>query len=324
VNGRLTSGWQRFWFAPQATSTLALFRIAFGLVATMWTASLAPNLLAFFGTEGITPPAMTQDRGVWTILAISASPPVVIALFAVTLAAAVALTLGWRTRLAAVVVFVGIISFQHRNTMLLNSGDGLLRNLALFCALAPAGQALSLDRLRTAPGRFWEFPARAPWALRLIQIQLSVMYFSTVWQKVQGLHWRDGTAVSYALRIEDLHRFPTPSFITDSVIASEMLTFGTLALELGLAVLVWNRVARPWVLGLGITLHLMIEYSILVGFFSFAILTAYLAFVPPESASRRILAVRDRLRRRLRSTAASGERHQHDENSTPALSDFGG
>ena len=30
---QLEAGWHRFWFAPQETSTLALFRIAFGLVA---------------------------------------------------------------------------------------------------------------------------------------------------------------------------------------------------------------------------------------------------------------------------------------------------
>lgn len=294
----LVSGWDRFWFTPQQTSTLAVFRIAFGLVVTGWMVSLLPNLFAFFGPEAILPSHPLGASGVWGLLAISTSQPAVIVLFVATLAGSLALTVGLRTRLAAIVVFVGILSFQRANPMLLNSGDGLLRNLALFCALAPSGAALSLDRLRTVPGRFWEFPARAPWAVRLIQIQLSVVYLSTVWQKIQGDHWRDGTAVSYALRIEDIHRFPTPSLVTDSVIVSEILTFGTLSLEVGLAVLVWNSVARPWVLSLGVMFHLMIEYSTLVGFFSLIILTAYLAFLPPKTTSRRILALRDRFGRR--------------------------
>lgn len=293
---RAGQGWERFWFTPQPTSTLALFRIAFGLVATAWTATLGPDLFAFFGPGGVNPQPRTFP-GVWGLLAPATTPAVIVPVYAATLAGAVALTLGFHTRIAAIVVFVGILSFQRANPMIINSGDGLICNLALYCALAPAGASLSIDRRRTAPDRFWEFPQRAPWPLRLIQIQVSVLYLSTVWHKMQGDLWREGTAVSYALRLADIHRFPTPAALTDSVVIAELLTFGTLALELGLAILVWNRAARPWILTLGVTLHLGIEYSILVGFFSATMLTAYLAFVPPDTASRWILRVRDRLRR---------------------------
>jgi hypothetical protein len=302
---RAVSGWNRFWFEPQQTSTLALFRIALGLVATLWTASLAPNLLAFYGPDGLVPEypysgpwgGPLGGPGGWGVLALWNSPVFVGIVFAVTIAASLALTIGLRSRLAAVVVFVGLLAFQRRNPWVWNAGDGLLCNLALFCALAPSGVALSLDRLRTAPGRFWEFPTRAPWALRMAQIQLSVVYLSTFWGKIQGETWRNGTAVSYALRFENDHRYPIPAFIPDSVVISELLTFGTLALELSLGLLVWNRVLRPWILGMGVALHLGIDFAIHVGFFSFVMFTAYLTFVPPETATRLITVVRGRLRR---------------------------
>ena len=290
---RLRSGWQRFWFEPQETSSLALFRIAFGLIAIAWTATLIPNLFAFFGPRGILPRNVAQGPGEWGILAISNSPALLVAVFAVTLGAAVALTMGFYTRIAAVLFWIGIVSFEHRNPFVTNSGDGVIRTLAFFCALAPAGAALSVDRLRTAPGRFWEFPARAPWALRLIQIQISIGYMSAVWHKAQNELWANGTAVSYALRIQDIHRMPTPSFVTHSVILINLLTYGTLAIELSLGVLIWNRVARPWVLALGVCLHLGIDSSLLIGFFSLTMLAANLAFVPPETASRYILAARE-------------------------------
>jgi hypothetical protein len=293
---RAGQGWEHFWFTPQPTSTPALFRIAFGLIATAWTATLGPDLFAFFGPDGVNPQPRTFP-GVWSLLTPATTPAVIVPIYAATLAGAVALTLGYRTRIAAIVVFVGILSFQRANPLIINSGDGLICNLALYCALAPAGASLSIDRLRTARDRFWEFPQRAPWPLRLIQIQLSVIYLSTVWHKMQGDLWREGTAVSYALRLADIHRFPTPTALTDSVSVAELLTFGTLALELSLAILVWNRAARPWILTLGVALHLGIEYSILVGFFSATMLTTYLAFIPPDTASRWILRVRDRLGR---------------------------
>jgi hypothetical protein len=291
------AAWQRFWFDPQETSTLALFRIAFGLVALGWTASLGPNLAAFYGPHGIVPRQLPDGPGAWGVLDLWHGSTAVVVLFAVTLAAAAALTLGFASRLAALLVWIGIVSFEHRNSLVSNSGDGLVRNLAFFCMLAPSGAALSLDRFLKTRERFWEFPARAPWALRLIQLQISFGYLTAVWDKSGNALWRSGTAVSYSLRIQDIHRFATPAFITHSVVITELLTFGTIVTESLLAILIWNRKLRPWVLLAGVLLHLSIDFWILVGFFSYAMFCGYIAFTPPETASRWILAARDRVPR---------------------------
>ena len=145
--------------------------------------------------------------------------------------------------------------------------------------------------------RFWTFPERAPWAMRLIQIQFSVVYLIAVWTKVRGTTWNVGTAVSFALRISDLNRFPVPGFVQNSALISNFFTFGTLALELSLAILVWNRKLRPWVLLAGLSLHLGIEYSIRVGFYGLAIMSMYLIWVPPERMDALLLSLRRRLSR---------------------------
>ncbi len=130
-----------------------------------------------------------------------------------------------------------------------------------------------------------------------MQLQLSAMYLFAVWAKLRGTTWNNGTAVSYALRVEEVSRIDLPAWFTQSEAVSNVLTFGTLATEVALATLVWNRRARPWVLGLGVAMHLLIDLSITVGFFSFVVFVGYLAFVPADTMSRWILAVRDRLRR---------------------------
>ena len=296
----IAAAWNRFWFDEVPSATLALFRLAFGVVATLWTLSLASDLRTFFTADGIVPeaPATQYWIGVFDV---SSSWPVVVAAFAVLLASCVALTVGWHTRVAAVIVFVGILSFERRTPNVFNSGDTLVRNLALYLALAPAGIAVSLDRWRRDRASFWAFPMHAVWPLRLVQIHLTVMYLTTVWAKVRGDVWNDGTAISYALRLDDLTRFAAPDFFVTSEAWSNLLTWGTLAVELALAVLVWNRRARPWVLLAGVALHLSIELTIHVGFFSMAVLTAYLAFVAPETAARFLERVRLRLSRaRLR------------------------
>jgi hypothetical protein len=298
---RLVAAWDRFWFAAQPTSTLALFRIAFGLLTLVWALALVPDVLTFFSPGGIVP--HSPDYGAsalpWTWGLLDGAPPdaVVIALFSAFTAASVLLVVGYRTRVASAVVFVGLLSFERRNPFVFNAGDNLIRIMAFYLLLAPAGASLSLDRWRRCRDRFWEFPARAPWALRLIQVQLSVIYLSTVWEKLQGETWRGGTAVSYALRTDDIQRVALPSGITDSPLVSHVLTYGTLATELAVGILIWSRRARPFVIVPAILLHLFIDATLTAGLFSAAMLTAYVAFIPPDTASRWVLAVRDRLLR---------------------------
>jgi len=295
---RALRAWERFWFAPQPTSTLAIFRIAFGLVALAWTLALAPDLLTFYSREGVVPrqPEFGNLRALWTWGLLSGAPgdAVVVGLFVVLLVACACVVVGYRTRLASAGVFVGLVSFQRRDPFVLNAGDALIRVTALYLALAPAGVSLSLDRLRTARDRFWEFPARSPWALRLVQIQLSVLYVATVLEKLGGETWRDGTAVSYALRLEDFQHLALPTTITGSAIVSAVLTYGTLAVELSVGLLVWSRRARPFVVVPAILLHVLIDATIVAGLFSATVLTAFVAFVEPETANRWIANARER------------------------------
>ncbi len=300
---RVATGWRRFFFEPQSTASLALVRIGFGLVVLVWTLSLTGDLMDFFSRDGVLPNQPEQtvftrfEGGVWGLLEVSDSDLAVLAMYAALLLGSIALIAGFGTRLAAVVVFVGVLSFERRNPFVFNSGDYLVRNLAFLVMLAPAGVALSVDRWRHSRERFWEFPARAPWALRLIQLQMSVLYITSVWGKVRGVNWNEGTAVGYALQLEDLQRLPVPDVLSDTLILTNVMTFGTLAAELALGVLIWNRAARPYVIAVGVAMHLFIDYSLLVGFFSYALFVCLLAFVGSERAEAAIIGVRDRVRR---------------------------
>lgn len=289
----VVDGWNRFWFEPVPTSTLAVYRIVLGVIVFAWTATLVPDLMALFGSDGVVArqPDIEYAVGVFTH---TSSDAVVVAVTVVLLGAAGCVVVGWHTRVASALMFVGVLSLQQRNPLIHNSGDVLILLCTFYLALAPAGAALSLDRRRTAPDAPHEFPARAPWALRLVQIQICIVYATGVWAKVRGVTWNNGTASSYALRIEDLERFPVPAFAWDNLVFVNLVTYATLALEVLLPILVWNRRARPWVLGAGVALHLSIHYSLLVGFFSLTMLACYVAFVPPETMSALVRRWRDR------------------------------
>ncbi len=304
---RVRDAWSRFWFEPQDTTPLGLFRIAFGVVVTLWTLSQLPDLFTFYGPDGVLPEPRPLESAQWGLLNIVSSVPAVSIVWLATLLGGIALVVGTRCRLAAIVVLLGLMAFERRNAYVLNNGDVLLRYLAFYLALAPSGAALSLDRWRSDRAHFWSAPARAPFALRLMQIQLSLIYISTVWAKLQGQTWRNGTAVTFAMRVQDITRFPPPEFVLSSPLLAEWLTFGTLILELCLGIFVWNRLARPWVLGLGVILHLSIEVNVLVGFFSLGMLCLYLVFLPPETAVRVVDRARSVVRNRQAGELGSEE-----------------
>lgn len=289
--------WNRFWFEPVSTAPLAVFRIVFGLIVFFWTLSLLPELSPFFTRTGIFPREPNYSGGAWGLFGTFPSKTAVLIVWAVLLVASIALVLGLFSQLAAAVVFVAVLSFERRNPYVFNSGDGLLRILALYLIFAPSSASLSLPSLLRDRGKPWTFAARPAWPVRLLLIQFSAVYLFAVWAKVRGITWNNGTAVSIALRITDLERFPVPGFITHSLLLTNLLTFGTLAIELSLAILVWNRKLRPWVLLAGLSLHLGIEYSVRVGFFGMSILSMYLLWVPAQRMEAALLALQRRLSR---------------------------
>lgn len=304
----MTRRWGRrvdaFWFAPTDPATLALVRVAFGALVTLWALSLAPDLGAFFSTAGVIGDAMPRGgNGTWSLLWIDHSDTTVAAVYLALLAAAVGIMVGWRSRVCAAVVLVALTSLARANPYVFNSGDTLIRVLAFYLMLAPSGMEFSLDRRRARQQRRDVASTHPAWPLRLIQIQISIMYLGAVWSKFQGPSWRDGTAASYAARLPDLVRFQLGDVFERSALAAQVATYATLAVESSLAILIWHRRTRPFALAAGVLLHLSIDLSIRVGFFTLAVFVAYLSFADPQQV-RAAVATAKRLRARVRSPAS--------------------
>lgn len=306
----LTERWNRFWFEPVSTATLGVYRVVYGSVLLLWGVAIAGNGLTFFSASGILPrhPAAGTK---WGLLSWFGSDAAVVAVIAALILAAICIIAGFKTRIACAVAFVALIALTRRNPFLFNSGDALLRNISLFMLLAPCGAALSVDAWRAGREAFWRFPMRSPWALRLVQVQISMVYLFTVWAKARGDRWIAGTAVSESLRVGDITRFHVPYGLSNSLLLANLLTYGTLAVELSLAIFIWNRRMRPWVIAAGIALHLFIELVFALGFFSLVMITSYIAFVPEDAMESFLERVRARLRGSrfagARRVAASGD-----------------
>lgn len=315
------AAWRAFWFRSQPAYTLGLVRMAFGAVAIGWAVSLLPDLYALFGRHGVES-HQPESPYQWSVFAIWTSDHVLLIGWILLLLSSVALMIGWHSRLAALTVFVLILSFEHRDPWAFNTGDLAVRIEALFLAISPCGAALSLDQVRGA-GKFWSAQQRPQWPLRLMQVQLSLIYLGSVQAKLNGNAWPQGTAVSYALRLQDMLLLPTPHWFTSSALLMNAVTWGTLAIELSVGILVWNKRLRPWVLAAGVVMHTVIMITIAVGFFTLAMFVLYLAFVPPEIVERLPRSAKDMARKLEAALSRPGAKSRSQNDNSDSTADDG-
>jgi Vitamin K-dependent gamma-carboxylase len=282
--------WDHFFFAPQSPLPIALFRILYGICVSATLALLHADWLNWYGVHSwVSLSAMRQVEPGIRLNLFTVMPQDdrwIAAFFWVFLACALLLTVGLWTRLSSVAVFLCLTSIHQRNLLILHGGDAFLRIVGFFLIFAPAGAALSLDRLLRARRGLEgpEIKSRAPWAQRMIQIELSLLYLTSFWWKMKGHTWLDGTALYYVTHLHSIARFPLPRWIQSAAIL-KIGGWTTLALEFSLGVLIWFRRFRYPVLLLGLLFHLSIEYALNLPMFSWDVLTAYILFVDPSDLS---------------------------------------
>ena len=154
--------------------------------------------------------------------------------------------------------------------------------LAFYLMLSPCGAAYSLDARRAARrrGGTEAEPLIVPWAMRLIQLQISLVYLMSSSIKAAGRSWLDGSALHYVLSNGEVRRYTFG--LLDYPLATEFLTHGALLLEFGLAFLLWSRAARPWLIAGGISLHVGIMLTVNIPVFGEMMIASYFTFLDPD------------------------------------------
>jgi Vitamin K-dependent gamma-carboxylase len=282
--------WNEFFFREQSPVPIALFRIVYGMlvIGTLWL--LRPDWFNWYGTHAwlSLPTALRLEPGLRMnlFLIIPQSDAWINALFWIILSSTVLLTFGLFTRINSILVFICLNSIQQRNLYITHGGDTFLRLAGFFLIFAPAGAALSLDRLiRIRRGKeSSRIQLRSPWAQRMIQLQLSLMYLTAFLLKIQGTTWLHGTALFYAYHLEELKRFPIPAWFFHPIVL-KLGSWSALALEFSLGVLIWVKEFRYVLLALGLLFHLWLEYSLNIPLFQWDILSAYILFIDSDDLS---------------------------------------
>lgn len=280
--------WNNWWFGPISPGPLGLFRIALGTLVLAYALLLWPWRFLWFSEHGaLTTADVDRFNGIYAGLpridflhGVTGNRWVTI-LLAVLIVAAALLAIGLATRAASIVVFLLLATLHNRDVMILNSADTVMMIMSAYLVLAPAGAACSIDRLlRVRRGLEGRTPPNiAPWAQRLMQLQVAAIYCSATFAKWPGDTWRNGTAVYYAYALPDIQRFPVPWIDAHHIWFVHLLTWGAMTIELSLWTLIWVPRARLYVLAVGAALHLGIEYALNVPMFAFVMVVSYIVFL---------------------------------------------
>ena len=282
--------WERFFFQPADVSMCGLIRIGYSLLLLVNILVWAPDLERWFGEHGALPFAVSRavvDPDTITLFAwLPKSNLVLWTCYSALLAQIVALLAGWFARFQALCIFLWLTSFQHRNMLIWDAEDWVFRLLAFYLIFLPIGECYSLCRRC----RQHLTPVAIPvWPLRLVQIQMSLIYISNVWEKLNGSDWLDGTAIYYVSRLEDsFGRFPVPSFLFQSMTAIHCMTWSVLVIECFIPIGLWFKETRRAALFLAVGFHLTTDYTMNLFLFHPIMLVSLLAFVDP-TMPRRVL-----------------------------------
>ncbi len=291
--------------------SLAAFRIVLALLVLADLASRATDLAAHYTDRGILPrTVLTQevlDRWSFSLNLMNGELFFQALLFSVTALAALALLVGYRTRLMTAIVWVALLSIQYRNPLVLTSGDTLLRMLLFWSMFLPLGAHWSVDRaLKAAPPRLsMRFLSLATVALFM---QIAFMYWFTAILK-SGAEWRvDNSAIYYALSIDQVAT-PFGSYLLGFPELLELLTFSTLWLEiLGPFLLfcpVFTNMVRTGAVAAFMSLHFGIWLSMDIGIFPWVAALCMVCFLPSSfwdnaAKLRAAFPKHPNIRRRLR------------------------
>lgn len=278
--------WERFWFGNQPVVLLDVIRIGVGGALFVANVALSSRLEELYSNDGwMSLDGIRYQKAHPFINSLHHHITERIDLWAfhyLFLGCLLLFAVGGLTRFAKWVVLVGHISYSYRNPAAAYGTDSLSAVLLWLLCLAPIGQRLSVDRwLADRHGRALPLRSLIPGstALRLIQLQLCILYFYAGVAKLRGSAWWEGNGVWGALT--NYHFNPPLEFLAHNYWLAILLNYATLALEVSYPFLIWGRL-RALLCMSAISMHLGIGLLMNMHLFGFVSMTANLAFFNPR------------------------------------------
>lgn len=269
---------------------LAFLRVGLALCGLFDLATRAADLYAHYTDYGVISRADLLSAFGWLhewplcLHMMSGSVEVQAGIFLLHAAAAIALLLGYQTRLATVLTWFLLSSVQLRNLLIGGGYDAVLRMLLLWGAFLPLGACFSLDNLRRDARRPQAGMVFSVGTVALL-VQVVLIYWAAGYAKLTQEVWVDGEALRAILH-DDFFATAFGRWLGESAALCAVFTRATFLLELGGPLLLifsgWSAMLRGAVIGALCGMNLGFALALDVGLFPWVMSVAVLTFLPPS------------------------------------------
>ena len=279
-----TSAWERFWFAAIPPHCYALLRILFGMLALV-SLLQERELTLFWDVDGLVPGIQDGMGLKASLFAYGLGRVAGRGLFFASLAAYGCMALGLWSTISVTVSFLALSAQVYWNHLPLSGAHSAMQAVVLCLVFADCGGVWSLDswlaRRRSANSVELHAVTYPIAPLRLIRVQVALVYLSSGLWKLFNDQWRDGSAVHYVLsnNVYQRFRFQVPPGLEW---LTTLLTYGVLFWEISFALMVTYRPTRRIALLVGVMMHLGMLSAIEIGPFGWVMLASYVAFLEPK------------------------------------------
>lgn len=263
-------------------------RLLLGLLATWNWINLGLDLQNWLGADGWLPKAeaiafrkstIPWGWSLWDYVPDSAILP----FYLVGLLVFLLWTAGAFCRFTGPLAWIFFHSSVRRLPIALYGFDAVIGTFILYLAVTgTGGESLSVDRLlsiRQGHKPLPERSLRSTVAIRLIQLQLCLIYAGAGLSKLLGEPWWTGTAAYFLVANSEFRGISILETMGGSRIFTALATHIPLWTEISYPVLVWPKLWRPLILTLTIFMHLMIAVTLGLWEFSLAMIAANLLFI---------------------------------------------
>lgn len=239
-------------------------------------------------------PARASSRFPEVALLDGVSSDILTLVYVVTMLAALAFVVGWRTKAANVITFIGFVAIVGQNPVVGSPADNLIRLTLLWMLLMRSAEHWSLDarRRRPAADEADADEALPPWlSTGLHNVGLVALWAQAVLSsmaagldKVAERSWQEGTALYSTMQLPEFRPFPGLSdLLSHSAVLLAILTYAVLLSQLFFGPLLLNRHTRRLVVVVAVAVNVLLAVVLGLPWSAISTIAVTLLFVSDET-----------------------------------------
>ncbi len=288
----LLKKWDEFWFSRFDPISASVFRVFLGTLIVVFYIAIFPNWERFYSADGIMSldPKTLLFINQWSVFSWTEGVLSIKDYWWLGFFSAIAFTVGFKTRLATIILYVLQTSMNNRDWFIMNGEDHIFRMLLFYSCFAPLSFSFSLDnyfRKKDLEKKGLKENRELPfvWTVRLMQINIALIYIISLPNKLtDDIAWINGEAIYWTMANNMWsHQMFVEYFYKWDCLLSKIFTYGTIFVEGLFPILVWIRKTK--LISIIVITSFQLGIAVLIPnitFFTLSMVCSFWVYMPPD------------------------------------------